>query len=306
MKMVIDTDPGIDDAMAICFAALTPGLELLGLTSVFGNIPIAVATRNALRLCDLCGLNIPVAEGAATPLVRVPNPPGTFVHGDEGFGDIPAAQPSRANEDEDAADMLCRLAREHAGELIVCAIGPITNLAEAVRRDPGFAKNVKRVVYMGGAVFVRGNVNEFAEANVHNDPHALNTVIASGVPFTLVGLDVTMPIQCTAEDFRALERANPALGGFLNEASRFYLNFYRTTHGLDGCALHDPAAVIAALRPDLFEMRRLPIHAVEEGPEIGRTAVTDLPGIPEIDVCVSAASDAVKALFIDAFSRGAP
>lgn len=301
VKLVIDTDPGVDDAMAIFYAARAPGIELLALTSVFGNVPVETATRNALRLAEAAGLSIPVARGAAAPLSRPPCEPGTIVHGEEGLGDIPREEPSGAPVAEDAADLLLRLAREHRGELVVCAIGPITNVAEALRRDPGFARDVRRIVFMGGAAHAPGNVTRVAEANTHCDPHALTEVLASGAPILMVGLDVTMRVLCRAEDFARIEAADPHLGGILNRASAFYLRFYRDYHCVDGCGLHDPAAVIACHRPELFEASPLAIRVIEDGPEIGRTLPVAPGEAPVIDVCLGGDMEAVKALFLSAF-----
>ncbi|EKE44581.1 Inosine/uridine-preferring nucleoside hydrolase [Oceaniovalibus guishaninsula JLT2003] len=301
LKMVIDTDPGVDDAMAVFFAARTPQIDLLALTTVFGNVTVETATRNALHLCEMAGLDIPVAQGAAGPLARAPSPPSAHVHGAEGFGDLPAVAPARRAVAEDAADLLCRLAREHPGALTVCAIGPITNVAEAIRRDPAFARNVARIVFMGGAAWVPGNVTPHAEANTWNDPHALTEVLASGAPVVMVGLDVTMRVLCTAQDFARIARTDPHLGGFLDRASRFYLDFYRNVAGVEGCGLHDPAAIVAALRPDLFRMRRTALSVALDGAEIGRTRPVD--DGPPIDICEDGDMEAVKALFLAAFDR---
>jgi inosine-uridine nucleoside N-ribohydrolase len=305
VKLVIDTDPGVDDAMAILYAARVPEIEILGLTTVFGNVPVGIATRNALRLAEMAGLDVPVAAGAAGPLARVPHPHAARVHGAEGFGAVPAVAPAGRPLDEDAADFLSRMARAHPGALVVCAIGPITNVAEAIRRDPAFARTVARIVVMGGAVFVPGNVTPHAEANTHNDPHALAEVIASGARVTLVGLDVTMRVLFTAADFARLEAADPLHGGFLNAASGHYLDFYREVVGVDGCGLHDPAAVIACHRPDLFDIRRVALSVVGEGPAIGRTQAVAPGEGPEVEVCVGGQMEAVKATFLAAFERTA-
>ncbi|WP_373280265.1 nucleoside hydrolase [Palleronia aestuarii] len=302
MKMIIDTDPGVDDAMAILYAARTPEIDLLGLTTVFGNVPIHIATRNALRLAEMAGLDIPVAEGAAAPLVR-DFVPSSRVHGAEGFGAVPALNPQREALRETAADFLCRMARDHRGEMTICAIGPITNVAEAIRRDPDFVRNVRKIVFMGGAAHVPGNITPHAEANIYHDPHALTEVLASGASVTMVGLDVTMQVLCNAEDFAALAVADPEHGGFLRDASVHYLDFYREI-GQPGCGLHDPAAVIACHRPDLFETRPIQIHVVENGVEAGRTRPEAMGTVPAIEVCLGGQMDEVKALFLAAFAAG--
>lgn len=302
MKMIIDTDPGVDDAMAIFYAALVPEIELIGLTSIFGNVTVETATRNALRLLEIAGIDAPVAQGAARPLARPYNAPSSYVHGVEGFGDVPAHTPKTKAIKEPADAFLCRMAREHKGELVVCAIGPITNVANAITRDPEFAHNVKQIVFMGGAANVPGNISTHAEANTFNDPHALNIVINSGADVVMVGLDVTMQVLLTADDFMDLAKANPKLGGFLQDASHFYLDFYKQIAKEDGCGLHDPAAVIAATHPDMFEIKPLALEVVEEGDEIGRTRPASDAGYPKIGVCVDGDIQAVKDKFIAAFA----
>lgn len=303
MKLVIDTDPGVDDAMAIFYAALVPELELVGLTTIFGNVTTAKATRNALRLIEYAGLDIPVAQGADGPLSGRMTVPADFVHGAEGFGDIPAAVPQGSAVDLSAARLLCQLAREHRGELVVCAIGPITNVALAIQLDPEFATNVARIVFMGGAYSVPGNVTRFAEANTWNDPEALNIVINSGANVVMVGLDVTMQTMCDPVFFDGLARVNPKLGGFLQDASHFYLDFHHSRFGQKACPLHDPAAVIACTHPELFEMANLPIAVVESGEQVGRTILSTDGIARSIAVCVDGDMEAVKARFAAAFGR---
>ncbi|MEX0304069.1 MAG: nucleoside hydrolase, partial [Leisingera sp.] len=204
VKLIIDTDPGIDDAMAIFYAAAAPDIELLGLTTIFGNVTTGTATRNALRLLEAAGLDVPVSAGAAAPLVLPPFTPSAHVHGEEGFGDIPAADPKAAPLEEEAADFLCRMAREHKGELVVCPIGPLTNIALAMQRDPDFVKNVKSIVIMGGSLEEGGNITPHAEANIYHDPHAADIVCQGGAKVVFVGLDVTHRILCLPEDFASI------------------------------------------------------------------------------------------------------
>ena len=150
IKLIIDTDPGVDDAMATLYAAAHPGLEMIGLTTVFGNVPLATATRNAMWLTELAGLNIPVAEGAAAPLVQPLPPHPDFVHGIEGFGNLPPCAPKGQPDPRTAARFLCETTAAHPGQVTICAVGPLTNLAEALELAPSIAHNVGRVVVMGG------------------------------------------------------------------------------------------------------------------------------------------------------------
>ncbi|WP_323778032.1 nucleoside hydrolase [Leisingera sp.] len=298
VKLIIDTDPGIDDAMAIFYAAAAPDIELLGLTTIFGNVTTATATRNALRLLEAAGLDVPVAAGAAAPLVLPPFTPSAHVHGAEGFGDIPAAAPKGAPLDEDAAEFLCRMAREHKGELVVCPIGPLTNIALAMQSDPEFIGNVKSIVVMGGSLEEGGNITGHAEANIYHDPHAADVVCQGGDKVVFVGLDVTHRILCRPEDFAAIAAKSPQLGGMLQQMSHFYLKFYLEVAGKTGCSLHDPAAVIACTHPELFGMRNVPLAVSCEGETSGATLAAADSGRAPVKVCMAVEADEVKSLFL--------
>jgi inosine-uridine nucleoside N-ribohydrolase len=297
MKLIIDTDPGVDDAMAILYAAAHAGLDLIGLTTVFGNVPVATATRNALYLAEMTGREIPVAAGAAEPLVRPLPPHPDFVHGVEGFGDLPPARPRGRADPRPAARFLCETVAAHPGEVTLCAIGPLTNLAAALALDPAIAHNVDRVVVMGGAVECPGNVNADAEANIWNDPHAAAAVFAADWPVTLVGLDVTAGVNCSPADFAGLARRAPVIGGFLDRAVQLYFNFHRQRHDLDGCHMHDPTAVIEITDPGLFEVREGPVVVTLDGAAAGRTRVG--PAGPAVRVCLGADAPAVRARFLE-------
>ncbi|MFW8633743.1 nucleoside hydrolase [Cribrihabitans pelagius] len=299
VKLIIDTDPGIDDAMAIFYAAAAPDIELLGLTTIFGNVTTATATRNALRLLEAAGVDAPVAQGAAAPLKLPPFKPSAHVHGEEGFGDIPAADPEGAPLAEEAAAFLCRMAREHKGELVVCPVGPLTNIARALELDPEFARNVKQIVIMGGSLEEGGNITPHAEANIYHDPHAADAVFASGADVVMVGLDVTHRIQCSAADFDGIAERAPRLGGMLKEMSEFYLRFYLSVGKHEGCSLHDPAAVIACTHPQLFGMRDVPLRVSCEGETVGATLEDRKSGRVPVKVCMTTDSAAVKSLFLE-------
>jgi inosine-uridine nucleoside N-ribohydrolase len=296
IKVIIDTDPGVDDAMAILYAAAHPGLDLIGLTSVFGNVPVATATRNALFLAELAGLDIPVAGGAAEPLVQPLLPHPDFVHGVEGFGDLPPVSPAGHADPRPAVRFLCDMTAAHPGQVTICAVGPLTNLAAALALDPAIAHNVDRVVVMGGAVTCPGNVNAHAEANIWNDPHAAAAVFDADWPVTLVGLDVTEVVNCYPEDFASLARNAPITGGFLNRAVQFYFDFHRGRHDLDGCHMHDPTAVIQITDPGLFEVREAPLDVTLAGEAAGRTRFGAKGS--DVRVCTGVNAAAVKARFL--------
>jgi inosine-uridine nucleoside N-ribohydrolase len=302
-KLIIDTDPGVDDAMAILFAAAHAGLELIGLTSVFGNVPVATATRNALYLAEMTGQAIPVAQGAAVPLVQPLLPHPDFVHGVDGFGDLPPMRPKGQADPRPAAQFLCETAAAHPGEVTICAVGPLTNLAEALALDPAIAHNVDRVVVMGGAVECPGNVNANAEANIWNDPHAAAAVFAANWPVTMVGLDVTEPVVCSPDDFSGLARQAPVIGGFLDRAVQFYFNFHRERHDIDGCHMHDPTAVIEITDPGLFVVREAAVVVTLDGAAAGRTRFGPVESARAVRVCLGVDAAAVRARFLEVIGK---
>jgi inosine-uridine nucleoside N-ribohydrolase len=285
--------------MAILYAAAHGELDLIGLTTVFGNVPVATATRNALFLAEMAGLAIPVAEGAAVPLVQPLPPHPDFIHGAEGFGGLPPARPMCRADPRPAARFLAETAAAHPGAVTICAIGPLTNLAAALALDPSIAQNVARVVVMGGAVECSGNASAEAEANIWNDPHAAAAVFEAGWPVTLVGLDVTRQVTCSPEDFAALARAAPVTGGFLDRAVRLYFGFHRERHGVDGCHMHDPTAVIEITDPGLFETRAAPVAVTLEGAAAGRTRFAPAGPAPPVRVCMRVDARAVRARYLE-------
>lgn len=299
LKLIIDTDPGIDDAMAIFYASAAEDIDLLGLTTIFGNVTVTQATRNALRLLEWAGTpDVPVAQGASVPRVLPPFTPSHHVHGAEGFGDTPAEAPAGSAIHESAAAFLVRMAREHAGELVLCPIGPLTNIAAAIDLDAEFVSNVARIVLMGGSFEEGGNITPFAEANIYHDPHAAEVVFGSGAHIEMVGLDVTHRITCQASDFAQMADHAPLLGGMINEMSKFYLNFYDTVGKFDGCSLHDPAAVIACTHPHFFTPQSVQITVSCEGETSGAT-LQAADGRRATQVLMATQAEAVKARFLD-------
>ncbi|MEM0977766.1 MAG: nucleoside hydrolase [Pseudomonadota bacterium] len=301
-KLIIDTDPGIDDAMAIVFAALHPEIDLVGLTSVFGNVTVDKTTRNALRLAEFVGQEIPVAMGADVPRAMPFNGESDDVHGSEGFGDIPAEDPTRAPDPRPAAEFICDMITQNPGEIVLCPVGPLTNIAAALDHDPSITSKVKSVVIMGGSLHAGGNVTQHAEANIWNDPHAADIVFAADWPVTMIGLDVTQRINCYQDQFDTLAEEAPRHGGFLNQMFPYYAGFYLKAYGLNGVMMHDPSAVIACIRPELFSYELSPLTVTKDGDAMGETlATTDRPNVT---VAVEAEIDSIVALFLDTIRSG--
>ena len=222
--------------------------------------------------------------------------------GDPEFGAEPAPSPVAKPDARGAARFLCETAAAHPGEVTIIAVGPLTNLAEALALDPAITGHVKGVIVMGGALRVPGNVTPHAEANIWQDPEAAAAVFAADWPVTLVGLDVTEAVLGTAADFAAIARAAPQAGGFLDRAVQFYFAFHMQAHDIEGCQMHDPTAVIALTDPGLFEMHETPVEVVTEGAEIGRTVAGG--SAPRLRACLGVDSAAVMEAYVAALSNG--
>ncbi|MDF1774576.1 MAG: nucleoside hydrolase [Rhizobiaceae bacterium] len=270
-KIIIDTDPGIDDTMAIAYAIAHPDIELVALTTIFGNVSVSDATDNALKLLQFFGHPAEVARGEERPLTIAPNPHSYFVHGPNGLGGIELPASSRTATIQSAAEYLVSKTREMPGEIDICAVGPLTNLARALEIDPTIVERVKSVVVMGGSIYRTGNVSPVAEANIWNDPHAAEAVFAASWPLVLAPMDVTTQVVLSPEFFLDLQAANPRTGKLLADMARYYTKFYRSHSGINGCIPHDVMALAYLTIPGVYMQKRGAIAVVTEGPGIGQT-----------------------------------
>ncbi len=302
--IILDTDPGIDDAMAIFYAMADPSLELVGMTTVFGNVFTPDGTRNALALCELAGQDIPVAEGAHVPLVQPQHPPADFVHGKHGLGNARLPEPNRKPDSRPAHQFIAETLAERPGEITIVAVGPLTNIALALQHHPEITKTAKNVVVMGGAIRTPGNVSAHAEANIWNDPHAAEIVFSANWDVAMVGLDVTERIQCTPEDCAPMLTSSPKCGVLMNEAAAFYFQFHLDTKGINACFLHDPSAIIYAQQPELFETVAAPITMRLDGDEAGRTVEDASGNSPPVTICIEPQTEAIRARFLKHLHSG--
>jgi purine nucleosidase len=255
--IVIDTDPGQDDAVAILLALASPKLNVAGITTVAGNVPLSHTTANAIRILDLAErADITVHVGADRPLVARAPVTGAHVHGPTGLdgSDLPA--PSRAPASTDAPGFLARTLRERdPGSVTLVVLGPMTNIANLFTRAPDAFSRIRDIVWMGGACFEGGNITPSAEFNVYVDPEAADIVLRAGIPLTMVPLDVTHQCLTTPARLRRFaglgNRAGQVVAGMLGFSERFDLAKY----GWSGAPLHDPCTIAWLLRPDLFTSR---------------------------------------------------
>lgn len=260
-KILIDTDPGIDDAMAIFYALASPELEVVGLTTVFGNAHTSVCTTNALKLLEIAGrTDIPVAKGVDAPLVMPYRGPVTFVHGADGQGNVFLPKPSNVAEPIDAAHFIIRTVMDAPGEVTLVALGPLTNVAVAMLIEPSLTSRLTEIVLMGGNAFCGGNASPAAEANILNDPEAADIVFGADCPIVMAGLDVTERTVMSAADLAEFASFGNARAQHLAAITPFYETFYRQRNGLDGIFVHDSSTISYLLAPQHYTWIEQPVR----------------------------------------------
>ena len=269
-KILIDTDPGIDDTMAIFYALESPELDVVGITTVFGNASTSICTTNALRLLEIANRrDIPVSAGAERSLAAPFAGGAHWVHGADGQGNVNLAEPALAPTGERAAEFIIDAVTSSPGEVTIVALAPLTNLALAFLLQGDLASSIKEIVLMGGNAFMEGNASPSAEANILNDPEAADVVLGAHCPVTMIGLDVTHRVVMSGE---VLDR----IGTFANPRAQhlarilpFYRQFYSSRYGRDGIFVHDSTTITYLLAPSLFQTVQHPVR-VDTGPGIGR------------------------------------
>ena len=252
-RILIDADPGIDDACAILLALASPELSFEGLSIVHGNCSLEQGTINGLSILELGnGGHIPVAKGCELPLVQ-PSLLAPETHGHSGLGYAQLPVPRIQPVVQHGCDFLIEKIMSAPGEITLVAIGPLTNVAMAIRKEPRFAAAVKEMIIMGGAIRHQGNTTPMAEFNIYVDPHAAHIVFHSGIPITLVPLDVTYQCILTPEDVQRLNRINAPIPKFIEQATRFYMEFHDEHQRISGCVINDPLALALAFSPELCD-----------------------------------------------------
>jgi purine nucleosidase len=305
-RIILDCDPGHDDAMAIVLAHGAAEVELAAITTVAGNHGLELTTLNALRICSLCGIDgVPIAAGCAAPLIR-PLVTAPQIHGETGLEGHVWAEPTLATVPDHAVDLIIDLVMAAPGEITLVPTGPVTNIAMALRKEPRIASRVREVVLMGGA-WSRGNQTPAAEFNTYVDPEAAAIVFGGAWPVTMIGLEVTEMAVATEDVFHRIDAvANPvaeAVSGML----RFYQAQQLREVGTVAPPVHDPCAVARAARPELVQCRDAYIEVELAGRLTTGMTVTDFRAVEGRPFNAKAGTSLAVAdfwdLFIDALSR---
>lgn len=273
-KVIFDTDPGVDDAMALLFLHNHPDIDLIGITTVFGNAAIETTTRNALFLKREWGISAPVARGEGKTYNPMRNPVDwpVMIHGHDGLGNINVPETIDLPVDPRSAPrFIIETVRANPGEVTLIAVGRMSNLAYALREDPEIAGLVKQVIIMGGAFDVPGNITPAAEANIHGDPEAADAVMTAPWKVVVVGLDVTMKTVMTRRRLAELTAQNGTHLKLLSDISQFYIDFYGRHVKDEGMVVHDSCACIYLVAPELFTTRSGAIRVVAGGIADGQT-----------------------------------
>ncbi|MCC1494391.1 nucleoside hydrolase [Cognatishimia sp. F0-27] len=260
--IIIDTDPGQDDAVAIMLALGSPdALSVLGITCVAGNVPLPLTSRNARMVCELAGHpEVPVYAGCAAPLAR-PLVTAEHVHGRTGLDGPDLPEPTMPLQDKDAVSFLIDTLRDRpAGTVTLCPLGPLTNIATALTRAPDIADRIAEIVLMGGAYFEVGNITPAAEFNIYVDPEAAAIVFRSGVPLTVMPLDVTHKALVTAPRNNAFRALGTPVGLATAQMTDFFERFDKAKYGSEGAPLHDPCVIAYLLEPSLFSGRHINVE----------------------------------------------
>ena len=299
-RFVIDTDPGVDDALAFLLALASPEIKLEALTTTQGNVTVDKATRNALSVLELAGAShVPVASGSMLPLVQ-PLRASALVHGESGIGNSNLPEPPTKPVSKHAVDYLIERVLEEPNEISIFPIGPLTNIAMAIRKAPEFANAVKQLVIMGGAILESGNITPLAEFNIYVDPHAAHIVFHSGIPITLIPLDVTHKCLLKPGHIDRLMKVDSPISRFIKEAVEVYLKF-SVERGFDGVALHDPLTLAAVIAPEFLTLKEYYVDVdISGGVSMGKT-FADVYGVTQKPANMKVAMNVLGEEFVGLF-----
>ncbi len=280
-KIIIDTDPGQDDAVAILLALASPDeIEVLGITAVAGNVPLTLTERNARMVCELAGrTDIRVFAGCDRPLGRA-LVTAEHVHGKSGLYGPTLPEPTMPLQEQHGVDFIVdTLRREPAGSVTLCPLGPLTNIATAMQQAPDIIPRIRQIVLMGGAYFQVGNITPAAEFNIHVDPQAAAIVFGAGAPLVVMPLDVTHKALVTAARNDAFRALGTPVGIAVAQMTEFFERFDKEKYGSEGAPLHDPCVTAWLIRPELFSGRRVNVEIETESELTMGMTVADWWGV---------------------------
>lgn len=270
--IIIDTDPGIDDSLAILLALASPEIILDGITTIHGNASTEQTTRNALAILELAkASHVPVFKGCDLPLVKE-SLLSPETHGNTGLGYAQLPEPTIKPKSQHGSDYLIEQIMSRPGEVTLVAIGPLTNVALAIRKEPRIVQNVKEVFIMGGAIQHTGNTTALAEYNTFVDPHSAHIVFHSGMPMTLTPLDVTYQCIFTQDDLKRLQRLDSPITKFIADSTRFYMEFHDEYQSIEGCVINDPMTLALTFMPEICDYQTLVVDVdISTGVGLGNT-----------------------------------
>ena len=298
LKFLIDADTGIDDSVAICYALRQPNVQVVGITTSFGNTSAPQGAENTIRLIKMMnpGYEVPVVVGANEPLIGGWGGPEYHIHGSNGIGGVELPESDQKPLDMAAEDFIIEMAKKHGRELTIITLGRMTNLALALQKEPNLPSMVKNVVFMGGTFKERGNVLPMSEANIIGDPEAADIVFRAGFDLTMVGLDVTHKTQVTPEALAKLKKyaspENKAFAEYIVKATDdVYFPFNHAQNNcLDRSPVHDPSALVYATMPQLFKTVKVPARVECKGEFTRGMVVADFREHPfdaqYVNICV--------------------
>ncbi len=309
LPIIIDCDPGIDDSIALLTAFVSPELDILGITPVCGNQPLARTARNALQICELGGrTDVPVYAGCSRPLVREPIH-GLF-HGTTGLGNVVLPEPEKLLEDKGAVEFMierCSAAASSGEKITICCLGPMTNLGVALHLKPAIVNGIERVVMMGGAYREPGNRSLTSEFNMLADPHAAHIVFGSGVPLVALALDATHQVILKPEHVAQFAAVSGRISGALSQLMAFWDRNDAKRYGSRGGPLHDPLVIAYLLAPHLFQTEKARVFIEHQSELCMGQTVADWYGktglAPNADIVVKVDVQGVIDLFLERLSR---
>jgi purine nucleosidase len=299
-RIIIDTDPGVDDSFTFLLALASPEIQLEALTTTQGNVTVDKATRNALSILELAhASHIPVAQGSVLPLIQ-PLRASATVHGESGIGNAKLPEPQTKPIPGHAVDYLIERVLAAPNQISIFPIGPLTNIAMAIRKEPAFAKVVKELVIMGGAIQEGGNMTALAEFNIYVDPHAAHIVFHSGIPITLIPLDATHKCLLKPEHVERLMKIQSPVTRFIKDAIEVYVKT-STQLGHAGAALHDPLTLATILAPEVLTLKEYYVDVdISGGVSMGKT-FADLLHVTKTPPNMNVAMDVRGKDFIELF-----